>query len=138
MIDVGVETDRFLRAGQDLVLGTLRRDGSPQASPVWYLWTGTSFLISTTDRTAKWHNLHRDPRCSICVDEPETGRMVVAYGEAELVTEDVRRRTEPLVAKYYPGDPDATRAHMDRIFAGDRRVLIDVVPDQIVTRRLDA
>ena len=134
----GAETERFLRGQPNLVLGTTRRDGSPQSSPLWYLWTGVSFLMSTVSWTAKWHNLRRDPRCSVCVDDPETGRMVVAYGEAELHEGDVRERTRGIVDKYYPFDPAAADAHMERIFTSpDPRVLIEVAPTRLIARRLD-
>lgn len=134
----GAETQRFLEEMSNLVLGTIRRDGSPQASPVWYLWTGDSFLISTIDSVAKWHNVQRDPRCSVCVDDPLSGRMVVAYGEARLQRGDVRGRTSAIVEKYYPGKPDAAVAHLDRIFSGpEERVLIEVFPNILIPRRLD-
>ncbi len=134
----GAETERFLRTQPNLILGTTRRDGSPQSSPLWYLWTGDSFLMSTVPWTAKWQNLKRDPRCSVCVDDPETGRMVVAYGDAELHEGDVRERTRGIVEKYYPGDQAAADAHMERIFTSpDRRVLIEVAPNTLIARRLD-
>lgn len=134
----GPETATFLENQPNLILGTLMRDGSPQASPVWYLWADGSFWISTIDTTAKWKNLLRDPRCSVCVDEPDTGRMVVAYGRARIHTEEVRARTHEIVQKYYYGDPKRVRAHMERIFnAGERRVLIEVIPERLIARRLD-
>ena len=138
MTEPGAETQAFLERMPDLILGTLRRDGSPQASPLWYLWSNGEFTISTVTNTAKWWNLKRDPRCSVCVDEPDTGRMVVAYGSAELRVDRVRQETAPIVDKYYPGRPDEAAAHMDRIF-GDpaQRVIIAVRPDELITRRLD-
>lgn len=136
--ELGPESRTFLEQMPNLILGTIRRDGSPQASPVWYLWTGSSFLISTIEATAKWQNLLRDPRCSVCVDKPETGQMIVAYGEATLQVEDVRPRTHELVSKYYPGEPERTEAHMERIFSSPaRRVLIEITPGEIITRKLD-
>ena len=125
----------FLLDRPTATLGTIRRDGSPQASVVWYLWDGSTFLISTIPTTAKWRNLRRDPRCSLCVEEPESGQMVVAYGRARLDDGDVRARTRDLVAKYYDNDAD-TEAHMERIFQSNDRVLIEVTPDRMITRRL--
>lgn len=136
MIQVNSAVDRFLRNRPTTTLGTIRRDGSPQASVVWYLWDGGEFAISTIHSTAKWQNLKRDPRCSLCIEEPESGQMVVAYGTAELRDDDVRERTREIVDKYYD-DPADTDAHMDRIFATDDRVLISVVPTNLVTRHLD-
>ena len=131
------EVNAFLASQRNLILGTTRSDGAPQLTPVWFLWTGTSFLISTIDTTAKWANLIRDNRCSTCVDDPDTGRMVVAYGEAALRTQNVELDTRRLVSKYYPGDLEGTDAHMTRIFDGrHNRMLIDVVPNRLITRCL--
>lgn len=126
----------FLTNRPTATLGTIRSDGSPQASVVWYLWDAGEFVISTIPTTAKWQNLRRDPRCSLCIEDPETGQMVVAYGSARLDDGDVRRRTWELVDRYYD-DPADTEAHMERIFASNDRVLIIVEPDNMVTRRLD-
>lgn len=135
MTEVTPATEQFLQGRPTLTLGTIRRDGSPQASVLWYLWDGEEFVMSTIHRTAKWHNLRRDPRCSICIEEPESGRMVVAYGSAVLDDGDVRDRTRDIVDRYYD-DPADTRRHMERIFATDDRVLISVRPTSLLTRRL--
>jgi PPOX class probable F420-dependent enzyme len=136
MVEVHPTVDRFLRQRPTATLGTIRRDGSPQASVVWYLWEAGEFVISTIGTTAKWYNLRRDPRCSICIEDPETGEMVVAYGSARLDDSDVRKRTRNLVDRYYD-DPIDTDSHMERIFRTGDRVLITLRPDKLVTRRLE-
>ena len=133
-VDVTASTQDFLDRQTNLVLATVRKDGSPQLSPLWYLWKDGGFVVSTITRTAKWWNLKRDRRCSVCVDEPSTGRMVLGYGVAELDDEDVWDRTWELVAKYR--DPDDVQGHMDRIFTAQHRVLITVRPERIITRNL--
>ncbi|MBT3942682.1 MAG: PPOX class F420-dependent oxidoreductase [Chloroflexi bacterium] len=135
--EIGPEITAFLESQRNLVLGTLRKDGSPQASPVWYLWNGDAFVISTITATAKWWNLKRDPRASICVDDPATGQMVIAYGDAILELDDIWDRTRDLVAKYYLDDPDQVDPHMESIFEGQTRVLITVKPDNLITRSPD-
>jgi PPOX class probable F420-dependent enzyme len=136
MTDINSATEEFLGERPTATLGTIRRDGSPQASVVWYLWDAGEFIISTIHATAKWHNLVRDPRCSLCVEDPESGRMVVAYGTARLDDGDVRARTYDIVDKYYDDQAD-TQRHMERIFATDDRVLISVRPTRLITRKLD-
>jgi PPOX class probable F420-dependent enzyme len=136
MNEVAPSVEEFLGRRPTATLGTVMGDGSPQASVVWYLWDDGEFVISTIDATAKWRNLRRDPRCSICVEDPETGQMVVAYGSARLDEGDVRLRTRDLVDRYYD-DPADTDAHMERIFRTDDRVLIIVEPERMVTRRLE-
>lgn len=136
-ITINGATHHFLTEQQNLVLATIRRDGSPQISPLWYLWDGKTFVMSTIDTTAKWLNLQRDSRCSGCVDEPGTGRMVVAYGTAVLQADSVWEDTSRLVAKYYPGDPVGADRHVERLRSGPRRVLIRLQPSRLLTRKLD-
>lgn len=135
MVQITPEVEAFLHERPTVTLGTIRRDGSPQASVLWYLWDHGEFVMSTIHSTAKWQNLIRDVRCSLCVEDPESGRMVVAYGEARLEHVDVRAKTRDLVDRYY-NNPAETEAHMDRIFATDDRVLIFVRPKRLLTRKI--
>lgn len=136
MVHIASSVDSFLEQRPTATLGTIRRDGSPQASVVWYLWDEGEFVISTIHATAKWHNLRRDPRCSLCIEEPDSGRMVIAYGSAQLDDGDVRARTREIVDKYYT-DPADTDTHMERIFATGDRVLITLRPDSVITRHFE-
>src|SRR5262250_2830962 len=88
MDDVQVERDRHLVSGVNAIVATTRRDGSTQMSPNWYLWTGNSVLICTLSWTAKVHNIRRDPRASVCIDDPDSGRYVVIAGPARVITGD--------------------------------------------------
>ena len=131
-IKVDETTDAFLSTQINLVLATTRGGRSPQISPVWFLWKDQRFVISTTKDTAKWKNLKRNPHCSICVDNPVSGQMVVAYGVSELQEADVWDKTWELVAKYLA--PQEVQTHMDQIFDGQSRVLVLVKPEKIFTR----
>ena len=135
MVQITPNVETFLQERPTLTLGTIRQDGSPQASVLWFLWDHGEFAMSTINSTAKWQNLLRDPRCSLCVEDPESGRMVVAYGEARLEHVDVRSTTRDIVDRYYD-DPAETEAHMDRIFETDDRVLIFVRPKRLITRKI--
>jgi hypothetical protein len=100
------------------------------------LFEDDAILISTVKETAKWKNMRRDPRVALCIDEPSTGRMVVAYGAAELIEDDLRPATQLLVEKYVK-DPDAVQAHLTRIFSRWTRVLVRVKPDYYFSRNLE-
>jgi hypothetical protein len=39
--------EEFLVDPQNLILATLRTDGRPQLSPVWFVWRDNTFWIST-------------------------------------------------------------------------------------------
>jgi PPOX class probable F420-dependent enzyme len=50
-------------------LTTVRSDGQPQTSPVWFVWDGQSFLIYSIPRSQKVPNIRGNPRVS-----PQSGR----------------------------------------------------------------
>ena len=104
--------EQFLAAQPNLILATLRRDGVPQLSPVWYLWREGAFFISTDVKTAKWRNLVRDPRLSVCVlSEPLAASYVTITGTAEIMDDDsIWPITQSIVERYVR--PDGVEARM--------------------------
>ncbi|OUD04144.1 PPOX class F420-dependent oxidoreductase [Streptomyces swartbergensis] len=72
----GAPTGRFATVGAD---------GTPNITPVWYVFDGEDFLFTTGDTTAKARNLRRDPRASLCVaDDAPPFAYVEARGEVTL------------------------------------------------------
>ncbi len=63
-------------------LCTLRPDGSPHLTPVWFLYVDDGWWISTASRNVKVANLEHDARVSLAL--PDGDRPVVAEGLAEL------------------------------------------------------
>jgi PPOX class probable F420-dependent enzyme len=73
-------------SGQRGVLVTIKRDGRPQLSNVFYVYDPTESLIrvSVTADRAKAKNAARDPRVSLHVTSPDFFTWAVAEGTAEL------------------------------------------------------
>jgi PPOX class probable F420-dependent enzyme len=46
-------------------LATINEHGRPEVNPVWFLWDGTSILLSVKANTRKYRNLLRDPHIAI-------------------------------------------------------------------------
>ena len=65
-------------------LTTLRPDGSPHTTPVWFVFDGSVISVATAARNAKVRNLRRDPRVSLAVDGSAAAPLV-AQGKAALV-----------------------------------------------------
>lgn len=118
-----------LAAMPNVIVATVRRDGTPQLSPNWYLWTGTEFWIATPIGTAKVHNLRRDPRIVLCIDDPVGGDYVQVTGTATIIEgADARDRTLDLCRKYMT-EPEVV-PHWETITASAVYIVIAVRPDR--------
>ena len=66
-------------------LTTVRADGQPQTSPVWFLWDGETFRIYSRPHSQKLRNIARHPRVSLHLDGNGMGGDIVTIeGTAEL------------------------------------------------------
>jgi PPOX class probable F420-dependent enzyme len=85
----GARADRRLRTERILWLTTVRADGQPQASPVWFVWDGETFLIFSQPDAQKLRNLAANPRVAVHVDTDEAGEDVVTIDGTAAVDPDV-------------------------------------------------
>lgn len=78
----------FARTHHRAVLSTLRRDGTPQLSPVLVVADDEGrLLISTRETAMKTKNLRRDPRAWVCMfSDRFFGRWVQVGGDVEVVS----------------------------------------------------
>ena len=67
-------------------LATVRQDGRPHVSPIWFDLDGESVVFMTGRTTAKGVNLRRDPRVALCIDdELPPFAFVTIEGLAEVI-----------------------------------------------------
>ena len=87
----------FVRPRHRVLLGTRKRDGSPQLSPVAAgVDVDGRIVVSTYPERSKVHNLRRDPRATALVlSDDWNGPWVQIHGEAEVL--DLPDALEPLV-----------------------------------------
>jgi PPOX class probable F420-dependent enzyme len=119
------EARAFLRTNHHAVLATMRRDGTPQLSPVACTVDDSgTVVVSTREAAAKTRNVRRDPRAWLCVlSDGFYGQFVQVEGAATVVS--LPEAMDGLVDYYrsisgeHP-DWDDYRAAMER----EQRVLI--------------
>ncbi|MFJ4623715.1 PPOX class F420-dependent oxidoreductase [Streptomyces sp. NPDC088812] len=84
-------------------LSTVRADGRPHVTPVWFLLDGDEVVFTTGANTVKGRNLARDGRVALCVDDDRPPfDYVVVQGVAD-VSEDldeVRGWATRIAARY--------------------------------------
>jgi PPOX class probable F420-dependent enzyme len=123
------EAREFVRNNTHAVLATVRKDGTPQLSPVAATVDGEGRVVVSSRETAfKVKNLRREPRAWLCVFpdqffgpwvQVEGGVTVVSLPEAMEPLVDYYRR----VAGEHP-DWDEYRAAME----AEQRCLIQIEP----------
>jgi PPOX class probable F420-dependent enzyme len=73
-----------LRVGRNVWLCTLRRDGSPHVTPVWFAHLRDRWWISAGEGSVKVRNALADPRVSLALEDGDAP--VVAEGRAGVRT----------------------------------------------------
>ncbi|MFN8514522.1 MAG: TIGR03667 family PPOX class F420-dependent oxidoreductase [Thermomicrobiales bacterium] len=64
---------------------TVGSDGTPQPSPVWFLWDGETILIYSRPDTPKVRNVRRHPQTAFHLDGDEQGgNIVILIGEVTI------------------------------------------------------
>jgi PPOX class probable F420-dependent enzyme len=64
------EYKQFLAAGTRTgKLATVRKDGRPHVVPVWFVLDGDDLVFTTWHETVKAHDMRRDERVCLCVDD---------------------------------------------------------------------
>src|SRR5437667_11024543 len=96
------EADRRLRSEEVIWLTTVRADGQPQTSPVWFLWDGERFLIYSRPTSRKVPNIRGNPRVSLNLDgDAEGGDIITIEGTAEIDEQaPLANEVETYVEKY--------------------------------------
>lgn len=84
------DQDAFVRSMKWAVVTSLRRDGSPTNSVVFYAVDGDDLIFSTTRDRLKAKTLARDPRAALCVlDEGAPYRFLSIEGTAVIEDGDI-------------------------------------------------
>lgn len=117
---------------RDAILAVNRPEGGPQLTPVWFIWDGEAFWVSTRNHSAKYRNMQRDQDADVLVDEPASARYVLAYGHAEFLNENLR--VHPVLRSMlekYNASNEEMEAGLDEL-SSPERVLVRLLPEKIV------
>lgn len=83
--EAGARAAKRLRGERIVWLTTVRADGTPQSSPVWFLWDGTEFLIYSQPGRAKLRNIEGNDRVALNLNSDEGGDDVVTVSGAATI-----------------------------------------------------
>ena len=126
------ERARQYLATKDIVLlATIRADGTPLITPMWFLHDGDALVLISVENSHKVRNLRRDPRLHIVAESGTRGDIkgVSVRGRAEFLPDSADRRAlaTRLLDKYHP--------HLERLWSGRampaNRVMFRVAPEHV-------
>lgn len=104
----------------------VRKDGSPQVTPIWFDWDGKHVIVNTARGRVKDKVLHKHPRVSLAIIDPDNPynyleiRGRVAEETEEGAADMIRSLNEKYHGKFeYPLKP------------GEVRVTYRIIPEQV-------
>jgi PPOX class probable F420-dependent enzyme len=107
---------------------TVRPNGQPQTSPVWFLFDQGEFLVYSLPGTARISNIAANPRVSLHLDgNGEGGDIVTIEGRAEIDPEALPSDRMPAHRDKYAGYI-ARHGWTPESFAADYPVAIRITP----------
>lgn len=116
-------------------LATVRADGRPHVAPVWFDLDGEAVIFTTWHTSVKAHNIRRESRVSLCVDDEEPPfAFVLIEGTAQISERDPDLgRWATRIAGRYMGE-DLAEDYGERNSV-EGELLLRVTPDKIVARK---
>ena len=100
----GARVTRHLEDDRIVWLTTVGPDGTPQPSPVWFLWDGDTVLIRSQPSTPKVRSIEQRPRVSLSFNStPNGGDVVILTGDASVDTDAAAARLDPAYVEKYSG-----------------------------------
>ncbi|MTD12625.1 TIGR03618 family F420-dependent PPOX class oxidoreductase [Nakamurella sp. YIM 132087] len=106
-------------------LATVRPDGSPQSSVMWFDWNGEVLRFTHTSNRQKFANLKHEPHVAISIVDPDNGyRFLEVRGVVESTEADPEgafyRSLQERYGNVYP------------IHDADVRVILSVRPEKYI------
>jgi PPOX class probable F420-dependent enzyme len=138
------DRDQFLATPGILCrIATVRPDGAPSVTPIWYLYEEGKVFVTPRAHSAWLEHIRRDPRVSITIDEEAgpyrkvrvEGRMTI---EHDLGEDDAwRDRYRRIARRYVP--PQAAEHYIQETIDQPRALLSITLADaDVLTWRMPA
>jgi PPOX class probable F420-dependent enzyme len=123
----------FLEEPRFAVLATIHADGRPQQTVMWYALRDDHVLMNTAAGRLKDHNIRRDSRVSICIED--AARFVTIRGTVTIDDDPDTAQADifALARRYHP-QADAERF---AYFRRERRETLRMSIDSVILNGFD-
>jgi F420H(2)-dependent biliverdin reductase len=113
------------RLGREMTvwIATVRRDGRPHLTPVWFIWLNEKIYIVTGSNSQKIANLRRNQKVAVAL--PDTTNVIILEGEAHTAD----RAAADALAEYFFNKYEWDFRHDD---SANWR-LIEIAPEKLLS-----
>jgi PPOX class probable F420-dependent enzyme len=110
-------------------IATVMADGSPQVTPVWFLYDDGRFIVNTVRGHVKDRNMKRNPRVALSIVDPDNPYSRVSVrGKVVRTTEEGADASIDALAKKYMGVDKYPRRSPNEV-----RVIYEIEPTSVAT-----
>lgn len=125
----------FLSAPRFAVVATIRPDGTPHQTVLWYELQGNEIMLNTAEGRVKDSNLRLDQRLSLCLEDGY--RYLTLEGTAQLIEDQATAQADIAhLARMYH-EPEQAEAMIPR-FEQQQRLTIRMSIDHIISHGFEA
>ena len=123
----------FVKEPNVAVLATLRKDGTPHLTSVWYAYEDGEVKVVITPKRLKYEHVMRDPRVSLAViGFTPPYKQVIFEGKAEVTTQGGPELMYRLSVRYYGEKDGKVYAEYDREAGQETRLVLHFKPERII------
>jgi PPOX class probable F420-dependent enzyme len=95
------EIDAYLAGPHVAHFASIRPDGTPHVSPVWYQWEDGKIIVVSGDSAVKTRNVRKNPKVAISVATDEWPyQYVILEGDATIESENLRETVRSIFSRY--------------------------------------
>jgi PPOX class probable F420-dependent enzyme len=106
-------------------LATVKKDGTPQVTPVWFDWDGTHLIINTARGRLKDKIMHTHPAVAVVIPDPANPyRYLQVQGRVAEETEAGARASIDDLSMKYTGQ-------VYQNYRGETRVIYKILPERV-------
>jgi PPOX class probable F420-dependent enzyme len=116
-------------------IATVRKDGAPHITPIWFVFDGDDLIFTTGEHSAKAKHIRRDPRVTLCVDEEQPHYSYVIVEGTATLSDDLNAMLPwaTRIAARYMGADRAEEYGRRNAVAGE--LLVRVTPTRIIAEK---
>lgn len=84
-VEITTKQAELLQNAYHMWLTTVRADGMPQPTPIWFVWENGTFLLYSKPDAQKLRNIRQNPKVALSFNfDTEAEEFVVIMGEAVI------------------------------------------------------